>query len=61
MRPPILVRCEGSGCPPCARELERNQGLCSCCGEVVACDQLGRCEEHQRQDLLAMLERGDFG
>lgn len=57
----LRVRCEGSGSVPVAKELTSNQGLCGSCGEVVTLDQLGRCVEHQRDDLLAMLERGDFG
>ena len=61
MRTPLRVRCEGSGVPPVAKELTTNQGLCGACGEVVPIDQLGRCADHDRDDLLAMLQRGDFG
>lgn len=60
MRPPIRVRCEGSGTPPVAKELTVNRGLCAACGEVVDLDSLGRCVDHQRDDLVAMLARGDF-
>jgi hypothetical protein len=60
-REPLKVRCEGSGTHPVARNITDRTALCACCGEVVAQDDLGRCEVHDRPDLEAMLHRGDFG
>lgn len=56
-----MIRCEGSLCPPatghglvvcsmCGQPVHRTEGVF---GEVVV--------EHERKDLLAMVERGDFG
>jgi len=58
MAEPILIRCEGSGCPPC-----RGTDLCSMCGQC--CSLVGEDEavtiDHYRDDILARLDRGDFG
>lgn len=67
---PIMVRCEGSGCPPIRTTIDPATfsyngglyvGMCSMCGSwqpvVPDADFIG---EHQRQNVLAMLERGDF-
>jgi hypothetical protein len=58
---PILIRCEGSGCPPAAMliGLSFGTGICAMCGEqwsVVA----GTILDHQRDDIIARLNRGDF-
>ena len=56
---PILVACEGSVCVPAARNY--TYGLCSMCGQwqpIVEPD--GVVIHHRRQDLIAMIERGDF-
>lgn len=49
-RDPILIRCEGSGakseyCPMCAS---------------ATTDETGDIVEHDRLDILAMIDRGDF-
>lgn len=50
---PLLVGCEGSGQPPVA-------GLCRTCGESVVVNLSGLVVSHDREDVLAMLDRGDF-
>jgi hypothetical protein len=54
---PILIECEGSGCP--AHCVRFGYGLCSMCGHPVAVDDRGAIG-HDRQDIIAMLNRGDF-
>ena len=59
-REPIVMICEGSGCPSHAGSMI-GRGICSMCGQDVAAR--GRdniAELHARRDLLAMIERGDF-
>jgi hypothetical protein len=56
---PIIVRCEGSGCP--THQHGHALGLCSMCGHLVVTEDDGRAYGHDRQDVLAMLRRGDFG
>lgn len=59
---PIRVECEGSGCP--AHPLTLTQlAICSMCGAVVATTGGAepRAVQHERDDVLAMLDRGDFG
>jgi hypothetical protein len=57
--PPLLVHCEGSGCPPTIWLHGDLVGMCAMCGMPIAAEH-GRVDEHERQDILAMLERGDF-
>lgn len=57
MPEPILVRCEGSGCPP-ASVWHR---ICSMCGLGKGVDLQGLMLPHERTDILAMLARGDYG
>lgn len=61
---PILIPCEGSGCPPAAGPFGHpfgQSGMCSMCGQSVECGDDDRAVEHQRDDILARLRRGDFG
>lgn len=54
---PIWIDCEGSGCR--AHFAGDGVGICSMCGALVDVD--GRnATPHERQDILAMLKRGDF-
>jgi hypothetical protein len=57
---PILVACEGSRCV--AHYPRGGTGICPMCGERVALDdaEVGTLN-HDRWDLLAMIERGDYG
>ncbi len=48
---PIVIDCEGSGVPT-------SHHLCTMCGWVVP--NPPEVPPHQRNDLIAMLERGDF-
>jgi hypothetical protein len=56
MPEPILVWCEGSGCPP-ASDWHR---ICSMCGIGKGVDLQGLVLPHERRDILAEIERGDF-
>jgi hypothetical protein len=63
-----MIPCEGSGCP--AHLIRKDHGVCAMCGEWVAVELTGRAEglalegvavKHQRQDILAQIDRGDYG
>lgn len=58
----ITVACEGSDCPIHKRAQFMTLGVCSMCGEWVI--GVGRdydvAEPHERKDVLAMINRGDF-
>lgn len=56
---PIWVRCEGSGCP--ANLPLGGTGLCQMCNRVLVLLPGDLIPEHSRDDILARLERGDFG
>lgn len=56
--PPLLVTCEGSN--HFARLVSQNGGTCAMCGQRVTCRDDGTAWPHDRNDILAMLERGDF-
>lgn len=58
---PILVDCEGSACPVHHTPPFLGSGICSMCGQIVACYIDGTALDHQRDDVLARLDRGDFG
>lgn len=58
MKPPIRVPCEGSGCP--VHHPYLNGGMCAMCGVTVTCSDEGIAFDHERNDILAMLDRGDF-
>lgn len=53
MSEPIIIPCEGSGWPTHAL------GTCSMCGQLVEAADDGRAARHVRQDVLAMLDRGE--
>lgn len=64
-RPPIRIRCEGSGHPTHAIGAPLLAGapsgtICTMCGSPVAVDRYGIASAHQRDDILAMIDRGDF-
>jgi hypothetical protein len=59
---PIWINCEGSGC-------DAARGYCPMCGlgtpnvdplPIVSNGEFVLIADHQRQDILAMIERGDF-
>jgi hypothetical protein len=64
---PLVVVCEGSWCPThrgriveLLGRLSENTGMCSMCGQLVVCDDDGVAGPHDRPDILAMLDRGDY-
>jgi ferredoxin len=57
---PIMIPCEGSGCPghPTGGF---GTAMCSCCGVIFMAGSDGVImPEHDRDDLIARLVRGDF-
>jgi hypothetical protein len=54
---PIWIACEGSGCPGIPAPWRG--GLCAMCGAAVPSRE-GKILPHERQDILAMIDRGDF-
>jgi hypothetical protein len=52
---PIWIPCEGSGYPGCLFR------MCAMCGGAFDEDAQGRIVAHERQDIIAMVARGDFG
>lgn len=58
MPEPIVIECEGSRCP--THNHGHALGMCSMCGQMVVTEDDGRAYHHLRQDVLAMLHRGDF-
>jgi hypothetical protein len=54
MSTPIKVPCEGSGVP-----LHKN-GMCTMCGGFPGLSVVGA-KPHDRDDIIAMIKRGDFG
>ena len=70
MADPILVPCEGGGCPPIRMTIDPATfstnagiivGLCSMCGTWHPIGDGNVIDEHQRDDVLARIHRGDFG
>lgn len=56
----IRVACEGAGCPP-ARSWG-GYGICAMCGRLVLlAAPSALVSTHKRDDVMAMLTRGDFG
>lgn len=55
---PIWIICEGSGAP--VHPLVPGLGMCSMCGRTVDSNQ-GIALLHKRDDILARVQRGDFG
>lgn len=58
MSEPIIIPCEGSDWP--THNHGHALGTCSMCGQLVVTEDDGRAYRHVRQDVLAMLDRGDF-
>lgn len=58
MTDPIRIRCEGSGYPG-NRSLLGARVTCQMCGQHFAGP--GPVPNHDRNDILAMIDRGDFG
>lgn len=56
---PILIRCEGSGYR-LATGGRTGLSICSMCGTPMVTDD-GLAPEHQRDDIIARIKRGDFG
>lgn len=50
---PIWIACEGSGCP------FTSMNTCTMCGQHVAHDG-DVTSHHERDDIIARIERGDF-
>lgn len=59
MTDPLRIHCEGSACPPCAVSWDGNV-MCAMCGVWHPADVNGRLVLHDRNDILAMIARGDF-
>ena len=60
---PIWIRCEGSGCPTHQLNEQMKQwniGVCQMCGRMANVE-AGVAVEHERDDVLDRIERGDFG
>lgn len=57
--PPIRIPCEGSD--NLVHYPGEGVGICPMCGVVVAHRKDNTALPHERNDILAMLERGDFG
>lgn len=59
-RTPILILCEGSY--QRTHNIDCWNGLCAMCGLVVPiCGDAGEAVAHDREDILAEIDRGDFG
>jgi hypothetical protein len=56
--PPLTVPCEGSGAP--GHLLLGDAGLCTMCGHAFDPDDNGAMPAHDRLDIIAMINRGDF-
>jgi hypothetical protein len=58
---PILIRCEGSGCPPTTGVGNGIEaiGMCAMCGRWHPLIDYAM-PEHARDDIIARLKRGDF-
>ena len=63
MTEPILIVCEGSGCsvhlPASATNTMGPFGICQMCGAGVEAN-CGIAKLHTREDILAMIDRGDY-
>lgn len=62
---PILISCEGSGCPgnpgnP-GNPGDGEQAMCMVCGWWVLTGPDGNVAGHERDDIIARIKRGDFG
>jgi len=55
---PILIRCEGSGCT--VHDSDGIGGICQMCGRYVFVVDHWQARDHQRDDVIARMKRGDF-
>jgi hypothetical protein len=55
---PILVPCAGAGAR--GHALTADAAMCTCCGIVYVTEPAGLIPGHDRQDIIAMIARGDF-
>lgn len=55
----ITIPCEGNGQHVHTFGWVRS-GICPMCGQIVACDSYNRALDHERIDIIAHIERGDF-
>ena len=58
MPDPLLIPCEGSGCP--GHHWGGVTAMCSMCGEFYPTLATGELIRHNRRDILTMIDRGDF-
>jgi hypothetical protein len=56
---PILITCEGNGSQP--NLPSEHDGLCPMCGLLQPLNTDGTITNHQRDDILARITRGDYG
>jgi hypothetical protein len=54
---PIFVPCEGTG--GAGHLLVAGARMCAMCGQIHATE-ADKIPDHHRQDLIAMIQRGDF-
>lgn len=54
----IMIPCEGSRCYTAGGG---KSNICAMCGQPVEVDGVGLVPDHERQDIIAMVKRGDFG
>jgi hypothetical protein len=59
-RKEIKQQCEGVGCRPCFTSTG-SVGICAMCGTNQPLDTNGNVTGHERVDVLAQIERGDYG
>ena len=60
-RDPIVIDCEGSHARGIAKD-HRGEQMCPMCGRFYpGWDGTDELPGHYRHDLIAMIERGDFG
>lgn len=53
-----MIPCEGSRCYTAGGG---KSNICAMCGQPVEIDGVGLVPDHERQDIIAMVKRGDFG
>lgn len=61
MNEPILIHCEGSGVRGHEVICPSSHAMCVMCGRIKPMDEHGKVVEHDRDDILARINRGDFG
>ena len=58
----IWIPCEGGGYPAAGRQPNTffTYGTCAMCGQWIPTTSDGRVIRHNRDDIIARIERGDF-